>query len=154
KNYLSIMHVKNEHQQISEAYSLLPLWEKLFTHDVSSNKEDHDIGTIFILFEQEFGRPLSPFEIETINHWLDDDYYSPEIIKAALREDVLMSKLNFNYIERILRTWENKGNKTVEQAREKSRSFRDHQATQVTQGHQLSAEDKSLLNYNWLEDGD
>jgi|SRR5690625_2968212 len=154
KNYLSIRHVKNDQYQISEAYSLSPLWEKLFIHEDAKVRKEHDIGTIFILFEQEFGRPLSPFEIETINHWLDEDVYAPEIIKAALREAVLMSKLNFKYIDRILRNWENKGIKTVEQARAKARSFRDHQSRQIKQGHQLSAEDKSLLNYNWIEDGD
>src|SRR5699024_12025362 len=84
----------------------------------------NDEGTIFILFEQEFGRPLSPFEIETINAWLDEDNIIPALIKAALRESVLMGKLNFRYIDRILCEWKHKGIHTVEQARESSKSFR------------------------------
>src|SRR5262249_14648941 len=32
--------------------------------------------SLFALFEQEFGRPLSPMEYETINGWLDQDRYA------------------------------------------------------------------------------
>src|SRR5699024_12110591 len=89
---------------------------------IEEDKQSGD-GTIFILFEQEFGRPLSPFEIEMINTWLDEDQMIPALIKAALRESVLMGKLNFKYIDRILRTWKKKGIHTVEQVRMSSRNF-------------------------------
>src|SRR5699024_11496295 len=102
-NYLANIQKKNEQGILSEIYSLDPLWQQLFAQKQS--KED-DEGAIFILFEQEFGRPLSPFEIETINVWLDEDEMKPALIKAALRESVLMSKLNFKYIDRILRSEE------------------------------------------------
>src|SRR5699024_1805488 len=65
KNVLEIQQLRNDQQQLSEAYSLDPLWEKLFTQDDKTKEEVE--GSLFILFEQEFGRPLSPFEIETIN---------------------------------------------------------------------------------------
>lgn len=152
KGFLSITHVKNEQQQLSEAYSLAPLWKKIFyTERVEQISKDE--GTIFILFEQEFARPLSPFEIEMINHWLDEDHYEPALIKAALREAVLLSKLNFKYIDRILRNWEKKGIKTVKEAREHSRNFRDQQIKK-DHGPKLSTEDRSLLHYNWLESED
>ncbi|HLS06937.1 MAG TPA: DnaD domain-containing protein [Bacillota bacterium] len=154
KGFLSITHVKNEHHQLSEAYSLAPLWEKLFLTQTNDQTKKQSEGEIFILFEQEFGRPLSPFEIETINHWLDEDHYQPSLIKAALREAVLLSKLNFKYIDRILRNWEKKGIQTVQQARELSRSFRAHQTNTSEQVNQLSEEDRSLLQYNWLESDD
>src|SRR5699024_10902589 len=86
KNMLEIKEIK-EDSKLSEAYSLEPLWEKLFFEQ--KKVETTNEGTIFILFEQEFGRPLSPFEIETISVWLDDDNVKPELIKAALRESVL-----------------------------------------------------------------
>ena len=44
---------------------------------------------IFNNFTQEFGRPLSPIELETINDWLTIDKYSTKIVKLALREAVL-----------------------------------------------------------------
>src|SRR5690625_127357 len=147
KDILEIKELRNEQNQFSEAYRLDPLWEKLFVaHKEKPQIENHE-GTIFILFEQEFGRPLSPFEIDTINAWLDEDNLSPSLIKAALRESVLMGKLNFKYIDRILREWKRKGIHTVEQARNESKSFRKHQVKKqyVTQKRDTS------VYFNWLE---
>src|SRR5699024_1293573 len=125
RNFLSIEQVENEQHQLSEVFSLEPLWVEIFTND--QKKEEQHEGTVFLLFEQEFGRPLSPFEIEMINAWLDQDQIVPSLIKAALRESVLMGKLNFKYIDRILREWKKKGIHTVEEARAASKSFRQNQ---------------------------
>lgn len=154
KGFLAINHSTNKQEQLSETYSLSPLWNKLFSEEADEiHDKDHE-STIFILFEQEFGRPLSPFEIETINVWLDEDQMSPAIIKAGLRESVLMGKLNFKYIDRILRDWKKKGIQTVDQAREVSRTFRNHQVNKTnrsTESTQAGKERSSLLYYNWLE---
>lgn len=144
RNYLEIIQHKNEQGILSEIYSLDPLWQQLFT---KNQVKEEDEGTIFILFEQEFGRPLSPFEIETINVWLDEDEMKPALIKAALRESVLMSKLNFKYIDRILREWKKKGIHSVEQAREEGKSFRQHQ---VKKEYNVKQRDTSVY-FNWLE---
>lgn len=144
KKLLTIQQLENENQ-LSEAYSLSPLWEKLF---IEEEKQEVSVdGTIFILFEQEFGRPLSPFEIETINTWLDADEIAPALIKAGLRESVLMGKLNFKYIDRILREWQKKGIHSVEQAREASKSFRNKQITKPTNNPKRD----TSFYYNWLE---
>ena len=71
-------------------------------------KDKDDEGEIFTLFEQEFGRLLSPMECETITMWLDDDGHTVEIIKAALKEAVLAQKLSLRYIDRILFEWKKK----------------------------------------------
>ena len=148
KNVLEIKQLTNEKGQLSEAYSLNPLWEKLFERK-NEEEIDHE-GAIFVLFEQEFGRPLSPIEIETINVWLDDDKIKPSLIKAGLREAVLMGKLNFKYIDRILREWKKKGVHSVEQAREAGKSFRSNQ--QKTQ-YKIKKRDTSIY-YNWLKEDD
>lgn len=149
KNLLTIEERSNEYDQFSEAYNLNMLWERLYSKmDEEEEEEDH-IGTIFILFEQEFGRPLSPFEIETINTWLDVDSIKPELIKAGLRESVLMGKLNFKYIDRILREWQRKGVQTVEQARDASKPFHK---TQTRKEYEPKQRDTSVY-YNWLEGG-
>ncbi|MBO1003023.1 DnaD domain-containing protein [Pseudogracilibacillus auburnensis] len=148
KNMLEIKELQNDRNQLSEAYSLDPLWEKLFAE--KEQEEENQEGTIFVLFEQEFGRPLSPFEIETINAWLDEDRIVPALIKAALRESVLMGKLNFKYIDRILREWQRKGIHSVEQAREESKSFRKHQ---VNKQYTVKKRDTSVY-FNWLKGGD
>ncbi|MTW85940.1 DnaD domain protein [Virgibacillus dakarensis] len=146
KGFLAIEQTKNEQGIWSEVYSLDPLWEKIFSTNKPENGQEE--GTIFILFEQEFGRPLSPFEIETINVWLDEDKLYPSLIKAALRESVLMGKLNFKYIDRILRDWKKKGIHTVEQAREATKSF--HQKQTPKQPVPTQKRDTSFY-YNWLE---
>lgn len=135
--------------KITESYSIEPLLEKLYREE--NEQEENHIGTIFVLFEQEFGRPLSPFEIEMINTWLDEDKISPALIKAALRESVLMGKLNFKYIDRILREWKRKGIHSVEQARNASRQFHTHQ--KVIQNQQPKKRDTTIY-YNWLEGGE
>ncbi|MFD1360534.1 DnaD domain protein [Lentibacillus salinarum] len=147
KNFLSIEQLENEQNRITEAYSLNPLWEKLFAE--KQEEQTQGDGTIFILFEQEFGRPLSPFEIEMINTWLDEDNMKPSLIKAALRESVLMGKLNFKYIDRILRDWKKKGIQSVEQARQASKTFHENQAPK--QGSTAAKRDTSIY-YNWLEE--
>lgn len=148
KNFLAIKQQKNEQNQLSEAYCLDPLWESLYLD--TEEPEVQAEGTIFILFEQEFGRPLSPFEIETINAWLDEDEIVPSLIKAGLRESVLMGKLNFKYIDRILRDWKKKGIHSVEQAREASRAFHDKQSVKKDN---TQKRDTSFY-YNWLEGED
>ncbi|WP_010095860.1 DnaD domain-containing protein [Ornithinibacillus scapharcae] len=151
RNLLKIERLENNHQQLSEAYSLEPLWEKLY-QPVVEEKEESEDGSLFILFEQEFGRPLSPFEIETVNVWLDEDKIAPSLIKAALRESVLMAKLNFKYMDRILREWKKKGIHTVEQAREASKRFHNHQPSKQT-NENTKKRDTSFY-YNWLEGED
>jgi DNA replication protein len=151
KNLLKIERTENSQYQLSEAYSLEPLWEKLFQPVVPVIQKTED-GSLFILFEQEFGRPLSPFEIETVNVWLDEDEISPALIKAALRESVLMAKLNFKYMDRILREWKKKGIHTVEQARIASKKFHDNQATK--QASNVNKKRDTSFYYNWLEGED
>lgn len=146
KHVLTINESDNEYDKLSESYSLNPLWEKLFNNNKKETTMDND-PSIFILFEQEFGRPLSPFEIETVNVWLDEDKIKPSLIKAGLRESVLMGKLNFRYIDRILREWKRKGIKSVDEAREASKPFHQNQ-TQKT--YENKKRDTSVY-YNWLE---
>ncbi|MUV39801.1 DNA replication protein DnaD [Lentibacillus sp. JNUCC-1] len=149
RNLLDINETKNEYGQLSETFSLNPLWKKLY--EPQEKDTDQHEGTLFILFEQEFGRPLSPFEIETVNIWLDEDHMKPALIKAALRESVLMGKLNFKYIDRILREWKKKGIHTVDQARQAGRAFHDKQKKDPSQPAQKR--DTSIY-YNWLEGED
>lgn len=79
---------------------------------------------LFSVFEQEFGRPLSPMEFERISSWLDHDRYSDELIRFALREAVFAGKLHFTYIDRILLEWSRNRVNTPEEARVHSRKFR------------------------------
>ena len=140
-----------------EKYSLDPLWERLIDRFLLSRKQNKaqarqtEETDLYTCFEKEFGRPLSPFECETLAMWMDDDHHDPVIIKSALREAVISGKLNFRYIDRILFEWKRNGIKTIEQAKSHGRKFRQHQ------GHQRQAEKEPIIQakpvpfYNWLE---
>ncbi|ALS21430.1 MULTISPECIES: DnaD domain-containing protein [Paenibacillus] len=85
----------------------------------ASGKKD-----IFTIFEKEFGRPLTPMELESISGWMDKDGYPEELILAGLKEAVFAGKVHFRYIDRILLEWQRNRIKTVEQAKEHSQKFR------------------------------
>ncbi len=63
------------------------------------------LGNLYSIFEQEFGRPLTPLECTQIVHWCKDEGYSEELIVEALRRAVLRGVFNLNYIDRILSRW-------------------------------------------------
>lgn len=79
---------------------------------------------LFAVFEREFGRPLSPMELETISAWLDQDRYPEELIRVALKEAVFAGKLSFRYIDRILLEWSRNRITSAEEARLRARQFR------------------------------
>ncbi|MBS4173243.1 DnaD domain-containing protein [Bacillus sp. FJAT-49736] len=136
-----------------EKYSLKPLWEKLIEEMLYDKKQDEleknllQETNLYTTFEQEFGRPLSPLECETLAMWLDQDKQNPAIIKAALKEAVLSGKLNFRYIDRILFEWKKNGINTIEQANKHGQKFRQQRkSTQAT-----SKSTNTVPFYNWLE---
>jgi DNA replication protein len=138
-----------------ESYSIKPLWEKLinqFLNNSRLNQEQSkkaDETDLYTCFEQEFGRPLSPFECESLAMWMDDDHHDPVIIKAALREAVMSGKLNFRYIDRILFEWKKNGIKTIEQAKNQGRKFRQKQVQKL--GSKDDSNQPAIPFYNWLE---
>ena len=93
--------------------------------EVVEDEVSKEEGKLFNLFEQEFGRALSPFEIEMISYWIDDDRFKPALIKAALREAVLLGKLNFRYIDRILAEWKKKGIRSVQESSKVNKIYKE-----------------------------
>lgn len=80
---------------------------------------------LFTIFEKEFGRPLSPMELETISGWVDADRYPDELILLALKEAVFAGKLHFRYIDRILLEWSRNRVRTAQDARAYTQKFRN-----------------------------
>lgn len=136
-----------------ERYSLQPLYEKMITCYLVSQKQEEAVQvqaegeSLYTVFEQEFGRPLSPFECETLAMWQDDEHH-PDLIKGALRESVISGKINFRYIDRILFEWKKNGIKTVEQAKAQSQKFRSYQKREKKPDNPPV---KDVPFYNWLE---
>ena len=60
------------------------------------------------VFEEEFGRPLTPMELESIKEWVQGGY-SEEMIYKALKEAVKSNVSSLRYIEGILINWVQNG---------------------------------------------
>jgi len=116
----------------SERYCLAPLYQRLALRAAEElERKWQHAGTfaenrddIYTAFEQEFGRPLTPMELETVTSWLEQDRYPEELIRAALKEAVFSGKLHFRYIDRILLDWSRNRIANAEQAKEYARQFR------------------------------
>jgi len=96
---------------------------------------------------------LSAIEFQRIGQWLEEDHYQPEILKLALREAVLNQAYSFNYVDRILLSWERKNLKTKQQVEEdqKRRKQQMLQKEVETTNAQPEALPKVTLK-NWLEE--
>ena len=157
KGFLEITQGVDNNGKIYEKYSIFPLWERILDLlNKKSLKQEEQLkkqeeGEIFTIFEQEFGRLLSPMEMETITLWLDQDNHSPKIIREALKEAVLAGKLSLRYIDRILFEWKKKNIKTVEQVEKQREQFAKHTSVNV-QKQPATKPTKKVPFYNWLEE--
>lgn len=158
RGFLQITQGEDEAGVLYEAFSLQPLWNRLAdkiietANEVIVESEQVSEGEVFKLFEQEFGRFLSPMETESISMWLDDDGHSVEIIRAALKEAVLAEKVSLRYIDRILFEWKKKNVKTLSDVEKQAKKFRTVGARPAQQDQVATV--KRVPFYNWLEERD
>ncbi|BBW95860.1 DnaD domain-containing protein [Geobacillus sp. FSL W8-0032] len=157
KGMIAIEEQTDERGIRSEKYTLEPLWEQLvhhlYTDAVRSGQAEEEKAeeSLYTVFEQEFGRPLSPFECETLAMWIDQDGHEPAIIKAALREAVLSGKLNFRYIDRILFEWKKNGIRTIEQAQDYGKKFRKPKPSARPAKQATGEFQPTIPFFNWLD---
>ena len=85
------------------------------TDPTSDQKQTMTASQLIPLVEGEFGRSLSALEYETLNGWLKQDGYAPDLIRLAVKEAVLRQALSLKYIDRILINWERHGLTTATQ---------------------------------------
>ncbi|MFD1466230.1 DnaD domain-containing protein [Lapidilactobacillus mulanensis] len=101
-----------DHDQHIDQYDVAPFFERLSglqedQQNVAEFQEEQaDVTKLYQEVEVEFGRTLSPIEMETVDGWLNRDHFSSEIIRLALREAVLNDARSFKYIDRILLDWQ------------------------------------------------
>ena len=153
KNCISITSENDETGKVSDRYSIYPLYQKLMilfekTEDIKQVEKNDDINLLEV-FQQEFGRLLTPIEMQMISEWLDNDHYSKEIVLEALREAVLNQSYSLKYIDRILLSWEKKNIRTSHQAKKETKRFQARQSGQQADDSNEDEEDIPL--FNWLE---
>lgn len=137
------IELKKSNNIRSEVINLDLLFEKLaFSLTEKSDKNDSE-DNIYNLFENEFGRTLSPMEYEIINSWINNDY-SEEIIKLALMEATYNGVSNLRYIDKIIYEWGKKGIKTKEDVLNNRKQFKNNKSEQKP--------NSKLFDYDWLND--
>lgn len=81
--------------------------------DYRKNRFDDQTVDLISIFENEFGRPLSPIEIEQIDQWATE--MEPLLVVEALKRAVLGGKHNFKYINTILIEWKKNNIRTMDE---------------------------------------
>ncbi len=167
KGIINIDHIYCEtSDEIIPVYSYEPLFEKVselwacekvrLYQQMKKNLKEHDQRTrvgknknrqpvfakVCQAFEKEFGRLLSPMEIEQVNLWLDDSDGRPELILEALKRAVLLGKHNFKYIDSILLEWQKNNLKTITDVLEYEANFRERQLSRSSRRKPEAAEKK------------
>ncbi|MEG0265431.1 MAG: DnaD domain protein [Erysipelotrichaceae bacterium] len=101
---LSTLTTRGYLQVLYESGKIVFNIDGIFTSE-SKTKTAFD-ESLFNLFENEFGRPLTQKELECLSDWTST--YEQKLIIYALREAVIYNKKHFDYIERILSDWKTK----------------------------------------------
>lgn len=98
------------------------------TDQATAEQATNQRVTTFNKIEAEFGRTMSPMEMQIINDWLDRHHYPAEIIDLALRQAVMNSALSLQYMDRILRNWQRQGLKSARDVQEHERQFEERKS--------------------------
>lgn len=143
----STEYYSSEKDQIIHGYDLEPLFEKLSDVWAGAKKKeiediqrilqannnhpardnDREIRTeLYRSFEEEFGRPLSPIEVDQIRLWLEQT--NKDLTLEALRRAVLMGKHNFKYIDSIILEWQKNNLRNTSEVLEYERDFQNRRS--------------------------
>lgn len=127
KNYRSGTE-KNTGQELNNLQSIK-------TNNINTNisrpiyqDNNNNTNNIYSVFEQAFGRLLSPFEIEDIPKSVRE--FGEELVTYALKEAVMNNKVNMKYINGIFNNWRKEGIKTLEQVEENKRNRKRSRKTE------------------------
>ena len=167
KNFLTIGQYYDEKEdQIRNVYEFDSLFEKISElwalermqhyqkqkellgkrEDIIERFEMDDLSLVYKTFEREFGRLLSPMEIDVIKGWLQEDQQPGEIICEALKKAVLMGKHNFKYIDSILLEWKKNNLRNLESISTYDENFkkrRNSTPSNVRKDDKLGLKDKT-----------
>jgi len=113
-------------EKLSEVWACAKVQENQNIRNFIEVEQSQQTSTnLFKNFESEFGRPLSPMEIDQINSW--SRKLQPFLVLEALRRAVLLGKHNFKYIDSILLEWEKNNITSACDIEEYDRRFKNKQ---------------------------
>ncbi len=122
-----------------ETVNLNGIYENISENTRKEIKEEEK-ENIFQIFEREFGKTISSYQVEIINGWLMAGF-SEEIVILALKEAVLSGAANIRYIDAILREWHKNNIKTKEDVEHHLKERRSRKENNT-----------ELFDCNWLDE--
>ena len=81
----------------------------------NNNNIATDATTIYNFLESNFGRTISPIEVEKLNGWLKE--FDDDILKYAIELCCNANAKTLNYLNAILNNWKSKGFKKLEECK-------------------------------------
>lgn len=139
KGFISVSIKKSQNVR-REIINLDGLYDKL-SYLIIDDEEEKSTS-IYDVFENEFGRTISPMEYEIIGAWIENGI-DEETILLALKEATYNGVSNLRYIDKILSEWVKKGIKTAEDVEKSRVNFKKKKDIKA---------DSDILNYDWLND--
>lgn len=112
-----IYEKKDDVHLVGQLSSNLDTEIRLDTNSNNINNKEN----IYDIIQLEFGRPLSPMEIEVINTW----DYPLEILKEAVKEAVLSATFSIKYVDRIIFNWKKANVKTLNDVKQYIKKFHE-----------------------------
>ena len=125
--------LKEEHINLDSLYNKL-------SFIVVNDEIKEEKNNLFVAFEKEFGRTLSPLDYEIISDWQTE--FTEELILLALKEAVFNGVNNLRYVDKIIRDWNKKGIKTEQDILNEKKKFQEKKSS------------KQLFDYDWLNERD
>lgn len=81
---------------------------KLIDHLLVEEQQNESDLNLIEIFEEQFGRVLTPMELDIIKEWINSGFEEETILKA-LKEAVKSQVLTLRYIDGILNNWQRNG---------------------------------------------
>ncbi len=94
--------------------------KNIYNNNNNNVHEENLNNNLFQYVESSFGRPLGPREIERIREWDDS-----ELTRYAVKVAVLNGVYTIAYIDKILYSYEKNNIKTVQEAQNREKEFRE-----------------------------
>ena len=144
KKMITVDSFKNEHGIMEEKINLSSFYEKytMLIMEESNQEEEKkkvDNSNLFEAVEKEFGRTLSPSEIEFMKAWLSN--FKEEVILEAVKEASLNGVSSVRYIDKILYDWDKKGLKTKEDVE-----------AMLSNRRKETSEPVEVFDYDWFDE--
>lgn len=138
KGFITLDVNKSEGGIIEEKINLNNFYEKISLSLINqfNTKEESD-QSIYKVIELEFNRKLTPMECDVIKEWQDNNY-SDELIKEAVKEASLNGVSSLRYIDKILFEWNKRGVKSKDDLK----------------NNQEVKSNVEIFNCDWLDEDD